>query len=293
MTKHLIILGDSLVDSGNTSGLLSPFGQNPFEDSKYDDGGNVKASEGPVLGEFIALEMGASIDDAQLISVLSPALPQPVQVHNYAHAGARTDDSPGFSLPLAGQLIGIGLQEQKKVLAQRKAFYQNQSDVDVLLSCGGNDIRDVLEQTNEIQEVIDTETRSDDKQFAYSIAKPIAKNLKKTINKLLTFTDEIALAGAPPIMETPEANDWLTNFSSDDQQSAAEIITLIGKKVMVKLEKKYKDIDNVVVIDGAEIWNQLNSPSFVDSVHPDAKTSSEAAKIFFEDATAQLASFGF
>ena len=62
---------------------------------------------------------------------------------------------------------------------------------------------------------------------------------------------------------------------------------------MVKLEKKYKDIGNVVVIDGAEIWNQLNSPSFVDSVHPDAKTSSEAAKIFFEDANAQLASFGF
>ena len=45
------------MDSGNTAGLLSLIGQTPFEDAKYDGGGNTKASDGPVLGEWIALEM--------------------------------------------------------------------------------------------------------------------------------------------------------------------------------------------------------------------------------------------
>ena len=66
MTKQLIILGESLVDSGDTATLAAIIGQNPFEDKRYNRGGNIRASDGPVLGEFIALEMGAKIENAQL-----------------------------------------------------------------------------------------------------------------------------------------------------------------------------------------------------------------------------------
>ena len=293
MTKQLIILGDSLVDSGNTAEVMSLFGQHPFADSIYDKGGNVKASDGPVLGEFIALEMGARIDEEQLISIFSIEQPNQVQVHNYAHAGARTDFSPGYTLPITGGTIGIGLEEQKKALAQRKSFYQEMSDVDVLLSCGGNDIRDTFELVEEIQTVIATKSKKDDKQFATSIAKPIAKNLNKTIKFLVPFTDEIAMLGAPPIMETPEAQDWLTNFAIEDRNKASNTIDLIGKKLIHKLEKKTEKLSDVTVINGTSLWNQLEESSFVDTIHPDAATASELAKLFVHEADSAFNSFSF
>ena len=250
MTKQLIILGESLVDSGNTAALAAIIGQNPFEDKRYNQGGNIRASDGPVLGEFIALEMGAKIENAQLISVLSSDEAKAVQVHNYAHAGARTDGSPGFSLPLVGQLIGIGLEEQKNALLKRKSFYKNQSDVDVLVSCGGNDLRDVLDEVDQIKDVISTDTKRDDKRFANSIAKPIAKNLVKTINKVDRLTDEIALIGSLPISQTPETQDWLINFSNTNQDDLLDVINLVSKVFTQVLNKKYKNINDVAVLMG-------------------------------------------
>ena len=293
MTEKLIILGDSLVDAGNTAEALSLFGQYPFADPIYDKGGNVKASDGPVLSEFIALEMGARRDQAQLISVLSIEQPNRLQVHNYAHAGARTDYSPGYSLPITGETIGIGLKEQKKALAQRKPFYEETPDVDVLLSCGGNDIRDTFDMTETIQAVISSKSKEDDKQFAASIAKPIARNLNKMVNFLVPFTDEIAVLGSPPIMETPEAQDWLTNFATEDQSKASNVIDLIGKKLIRKLENKTENMDNVSIMNGTLLWNQLDSPSFVDTIHPDAATSSALAKLFVQEADSAFTSFSF
>ena len=293
MTEKLIILGDSLVDAGNTAEALSLFGQYPFADPIYDKGGNVKASDGPVFSEFIALEMGARRDQAQLISVLSIEQPNRLQAHNYAHAGARTDHSPGYSLPITGNTVGIGLKEQKKALAQRKPFYQEISDVDVLLSCGGNDIRDTFDMVETIQAVISSKSKDDDKQFAASVAKPIAGNLNKMIKFLVPFTDEIAVLGSPPIMETPEAQDWLTNFATEDQSKASNVIDLIGKKLIRKLENKTENLDNVAIMNGTLLWNQLDSPSFVDSIHPDAATSSALAKLFVHEADSAFTSFSF
>ncbi len=293
MTQHLIVLGDSLADSGNTASVLQLIGQNPFEDDIYDKGGNVKASDGPVLGEFVAIEMGAKIDDAQLISAISSEGPKDVQVHNYAHSGASTDASPGFSLP-TGEFVGMGLKEQKKRVVDRKLFYKSQTDVDVLISAGGNDIRDAaVDAIDQIKEVIATDSKKDDRQFARSIAKPIARNLRRTIRRLAPFTDEIAFGVGQIFTETPEAQDWLTNFSSEDQRKALGVINIVGKRLRKKMVKKYRDIDHVAVIDAAEVWSQLDSPSFVDKFHPDAKTSSEFAKIFVNEASDQLTSFGF
>ena len=59
MTSTLVLLGDSLFDAQNTFTLASMLGEKPFSESIYDGGGNTKLSDGLVLGEQIAVEMGA------------------------------------------------------------------------------------------------------------------------------------------------------------------------------------------------------------------------------------------
>ena len=107
ITSALVILGDSLVDAKNTFTLFSLVEQNPFEDDIYAGGDNTKASDGLVLGEQIASELGGSIDDMQNIPILSSEPAIQVDVHNYAHAGARSGTEPSFTLPTTGDSIGI------------------------------------------------------------------------------------------------------------------------------------------------------------------------------------------
>ena len=61
MTRSLLILGDSLMDSGNIDQVARRFGQDPFEEAIYNGGGNRKASDGPVFGEHIARLLGANL----------------------------------------------------------------------------------------------------------------------------------------------------------------------------------------------------------------------------------------
>ena len=72
MTSTLLMLGASLIDAGNVS----------------------HASDGRVLGEHIAAELGADPDDSQLISVRSDDEPDNSAVHNYAHGGALSGRGP-------------------------------------------------------------------------------------------------------------------------------------------------------------------------------------------------------
>ena len=175
MTSTLVIFGDSLVDAKNTFTLFSLVGQNPFEDDIYAGGGNAKASDGLVFGEQFAVELGGSIDDMQNISILSFEPATEVDVHNYAHAGARSGAEPSLTLPIIGDSIGIGFKEQVKSFLNRGYYYSAREDVDVLISCGGNDLRDALELKDEIETVAMTPTLKDDKQLSFNIAKLIAK----------------------------------------------------------------------------------------------------------------------
>ena len=204
MTSHLVILGDSLVDAGNTSAITSLVGANPWAGPIYDKGGNIKASDGLVLGEFAAIEMGAKIDNAQLIQSQYRTT-RCVQVHTYAHGGARTSMESIFTVPGSEQVVAFGLQAQINSIDSRSAFYQNRQDVDVVLSCGGNDIRDVYYQVEIIEGIVSTKTKSDDREFIRLMAKPIARNLNKAIRKIDAFVDEIAVLGALPLMEHQKA----------------------------------------------------------------------------------------
>ena len=296
MTETLIILGDSLVDSGNTASLLAPFGLNPFVDAIYDNGGNVKASDGPVLGEHIALEIGADINNAQLFSVLSANTPSPAHIHNYAHAGARTGSDPGYSIPVLGR-ISIGLRDQIRQVEARSDYYLEYEDIDVLLSCGGNDLLDIMDKSKEsysiTKAVIKTKKLKDDRKLANEIVKPIFKNLKSAIRKIEDIVDEIAVFGAPPIVETPEAQDWITDFSNKHQARASNFLSLASRKLQRKLENKYDDSQTIAVIDSVDLWQQLEQPGFVDTIHPSSNTSSDLAKLFSQNVPELFDSFGF
>lgn len=293
MTSTLVIFGDSLADSRNTFTLLSLVGQSPFADDIYSGGGNTKASDGLVLGEQIAIELGGSIDDMQNISILSFEPATQVDVHNYAHAGARSGAERVFTFPTTGDSIGIGLKEQVQSFLNRKDYYLANDDIDVLISCGGNDLLDALELKDEIEAVAKTPTLKDDKKLSLKIAKPIVKNLKQSTRTIAEFVDEIVVAGAPPVSETPEAIEWSLSFNKRIRNQALDILDRAKNKVHKKVNKYFMDEDNILVVDGSEGWQKLENPSFVDTIHPDTKTSQALAEIVAPEASDALVTFGF
>lgn len=294
MTSTLVLLGDSLFDAQNTFTLASMLGEKPFSESIYDGGGNTKASDGLVLGEQIAVEMGGSIGDAQNLSILSFDLPTAVDVHNYAHAGARTSSNPQFSLSITPEPIGIGLSEQVKAFKNRKTFYKAIPDVDIVISCGGNDMLDALELRTQIRAAAKTKSLKDDKDLALEIARPIAKNLKKMTRKISGMADEIVITGSLPITETPEVKQWALGFKKmRTRNRSLEILERASDIIDRKLNKKFGNTTNIAIINGSKIRDQIVQPSFVDTIHPDTETSQEIAELIVADASRSLSTFGF
>ena len=93
------------------------------------------------------------------------------------------------------------------------------------------------ESHNVVTAVIKTKTLKDDRKLANEIAKPIFKNLKSAIRKIENYIDEIAVLGAPPVMESPELQDWITDFSNKYQSQASNFLSLASSKLQRKLEK--------------------------------------------------------
>ena len=292
MTRKLILMGASLMDVENTSKLGSLLDQNPFEDEIYNEGGNRKASDGLVLGEHIAVALGANVTDIQSFDILFDASPTKANIHNYAHAGAESGNGPSQTIPLYGTL-SIGLREQIKLMKKNKSHYKKIGDVDVIISCGENDLLNALDLTDEITSAIQTKTKKDDKKLSAAIAKPIAKNLKKSIDKITGFVDEIIVAGTFPITETPYAKEWAMLFPEGMRDNAVQIIDNASVKLQKKLKKYFKKEDNIICIDGIKIWNQLEATSFVDSIHPDAMTTQKLAEHIVSEASQSLDSLGF
>ena len=59
------------------------------------DAGNVsRATDGLVLGEQIAIEMGGDPEDVQLFPLQAPPSPEPVQLHNYCYGEAQSGREP-------------------------------------------------------------------------------------------------------------------------------------------------------------------------------------------------------
>lgn len=61
MTGSLVIFGDNLMDAGNLNQVAKIVGQEPFQESIYNRGSNVKASDSPMFDEHIAQHLGVSL----------------------------------------------------------------------------------------------------------------------------------------------------------------------------------------------------------------------------------------
>ena len=108
-----------------------------------------------------------------------------------------------------------------------------------------------------IKSVIKTKKLKDDRKLANEIVKPIFKNINSAIRKINDYVDEIAVFGAPPIVETHSRHiDWITDFSNKHQSRASNFLSLASHKLQRKLEKKYNDSQTIAVIDSVDLWQQ-------------------------------------
>ena len=64
-------------------------------------------------------------------------------------------------------------------------------------------------------------------------------------------------------------------------------------KLQKKLKKHFRKENNIALIDGIKLWNQLENTSFFDSVHPDTVTTQKLAEQIVFEASQTLDSLGF
>ena len=291
MTSTLVILGASLMDAGNIAGLGPLMDLEPFAEKIYDKGGNVRASDGPVLGERFVEVLGGDPEDAQLFNVLSLEQAAAADVHNYAHGGAQSDEQP--SQTLLGIEIGIGLASQVQSLKGRRAFYEESSDVDALISAGANDLLQQLDDLDPFLEVLSTRRRRDDRRLARTMSRPIFRNIRDSVDQITGLLDEVVVFGSHPITFTPKALERTSELEGDLGDQVLGLFDAIGDRLNRRLSRRFGNNDQVLVLDVQSLWDELESPEFLDDVHPTTRTSLELAELAVPIIQAQFESFGF
>ena len=269
MTSTLLLLGASLLDTGNIS----------------------YASNGRVLGEQIVEELGGNPDDSQLIPVQSFDAASARSVHNYAHGGARSDWGP--SVEINDALISIGLRQQVAAVQNRTQDYQQRNDVDVVVSAGANDILEQFDDLTTFDDVLTSPGRRDNRQLVRRLSRRIARHLIKSTDALTGFLDEVMLIGTLPISATPLARERSEQLAKAEPSDFLELLDQIGAAQTKRLERVYRRNDQVAVIDAAILWDQIDSPGFIDEVHPDSATSGQLAALIVEQSLNGLDSIGW
>ena len=291
MTSTLVILGDSLMDAGNVSALLGLIGQDPFAESIYDKGNNVKASDGLVLSEHTTRWMGGDLKNTQNFNILSIEPARSADIHNYAHGGALSGKGPSRSF--LGIDIDIGLSSQVKKMRDRSSFYRKKSDVDVLLSAGGNDLLEATVNNNKFSEILLTRSKVDNRNYGRSISQSIASNIVKAVDQITGLVDEVVVYGALPVSKTPRVKTWIKSVKGLNSSAATTLIDNISTKINRKLSKRFIEDPSIILIDSSSLWKQIMKPKFIDDSHPTSRTSRRVAKLAVSTATRQLKSFGF
>ena len=291
MTSTLVVFGDSLMDAGNVSGLLGLIGQEPFSDSIYNKGNNVKASNGLVLSEHTIRWMGGDLKNTQNFNILSADPARPADIHNYAHGGALSGEGPSQSF--LGINIDIGLSSQVKKMRERSSFYRKQSDVDVLLSAGGNDLLEATVNNDQFKKVLLTRSKVDNRKYGRSISQSIAGNIVKAVDQITGLVDEVVVYGALPVSKTPRVKTWIKSMKGVNSSDATKLLNNMSTKINRELSTRFKNDPSVVLIDSNSLWKQIIKPKFVDDIHPTSRTSRRVAKLAVSTATRQLKSFGF
>ena len=269
MTSTLLMLGASLIDAGNVS----------------------HASDGRVLGEHIAAELGADPDDSQLISVRSDDEPDNSAVHNYAHGGALSGRGP--TQILDGRRVSIGLREQVEAVQRRANAYQQRSDVDAVICAGGNDVLEPLEDLDPFAAVLSSTSRRDDRRLVRSSRRMISRNLQRSCDALTGLADEVMLIVGLPISATPLALDQATALDPVEPTRLLELLDAISERVHRRLSHTYRDNAQVAVMNGQPLWDTIDAPQFIDAVHPSSETSAALAASLVATAQDSMTSFGW
>ena len=294
MTRSLAIFGDSLMDAGNLDQVANIVGQDPFQESIYNRGGNVKAADGPVFGEHIAQQLGASLGSRQLANLITLPLLRFTgfgrnQLRNYAYAGATSGNAGSSRSGLASSPIGLR--------AQTRAFAASTSsskDLDALLMAGSNDITDLVANPDPLKAFLATPGRRDDRQFEKQAARRIVNNIVAAYDNITGLVDETVILGLSPLSATPFVRDQASRLTPSLRDPLLAMVDGIASRVNQGLASRLDARPDVLVLDGFEVWRRVSNPAFLDDVHPSSATSGLlAGEVVGLIQASDLQSFGF
>lgn len=306
MTSSLVLLGDSLVDTGNTAALARLVGQDPFAAPLYNGGGNRKASDGPVLAEQIARRLGARLGSTTRINLLSLPLQRlaggfdsSTQLWNFAYAGASSGLRGSRRVGLAG--FPLGLVSQARVVA---ANAPRRADVDALIVAGSNDLIDLADRPGRVLRALRSPGRRDDRRLSRQQARRIVANTRRAVDTISGnprrsgfAIDETVILGIAPLSRTPAVRAAAARLQPGLGRGLRRFVDQTARQVNRQLKRRYntRRPDGVQVIDGFQVWNSVASPRFLDDVHPTSATAGRLADAVVRRiaASRDLSSYGF
>jgi hypothetical protein len=201
----IALLGDSLLDTGNLTNVLAPFGIVPFPDPPYSGG---KASNGLVLGEAVIAELGIDPDSLTLgvrLPTTPPALNPLTENINYAVAGATAGVFGAEGNGLA--MFPVGVQSQIALFAQDLTSVgipeAKTEKPDILFSAGSNDVFEVLVDINSFASILLTPDKDDDNALKNDLATQVVDNIYVAIASLENYVDDIVILGLSRLGDSP------------------------------------------------------------------------------------------
>jgi hypothetical protein len=294
MTRSLSILGDSLMDTGNTDQVGRRFGINPFEERIYNGGGNVKASDGLVLSEHIAQQLQGDVGLNQLVNLdtLTGLL-----IHGFGSAQLRTFAYAGATSGLRGsELSGldrfqVGLKVQARALAR---LNRPDWDNDVLMHAGSNDVMDLINRRSIVRPVLASAKITDDQRLAARTAQRIVTNISEAHASFARGVDETVVLGLSRLSAIPAVQERARSLGGRLRNRLLSLVDDIAYRVNQGLQQAFRRHKDVHVVDSIGVWDAIPTPQFLDGLHPTSATSADlAAEIVKAINTSKLRSFGF
>lgn len=250
----LALLGDSLLDTGNLTNVLAPFGIVPFPDLPFPDppytGG--KPSNGLVLGEAVIAQLGIAPESLILGFRLptDPSTLNPLSENiNYAVAGATTGafGSVGNSL----EMFPVGVQTQISLFTQDLTAAgiptAKAEKPDIIFSVGSNDVFEVLVDINSFASVLLTPDKGDDNDLRNGLASQIVDNIYTAIDRFSDYVDDVVILGlsklgdSPFSIQTDSAVDAL--LPGDFAGQTREFLTSVAAEINARLSVTYDGPD--------------------------------------------------
>ena len=327
----LIKIGDSLLDGGEDAGqggsnlsTLYNLGVLQLPSEPFPSLGpglpysNRKASDGLVLGELVAQELG----NTDPLILRSTILTADVESQNivYAISGSTSADLRS-QVALFNDDFNISEPD-------------DDNNIDVLLNGGNNDILAYLDPDQKLSallEVLSTPDDDDDEDLQDNISDQVTDNISLVLDDLENSADRIVLLGIPPVEESPFAYqiyNSLTQYESGIRDFLTGLVEDINNEFDELMENDDDDDkkQNLLFLDGVDIFDEgldkwkssveddgrtpitqtdfitdflespgstnINDYAFVDLVHPTQSFAGHLANIIAEEINSELINFG-